>query len=348
MSASRIRHSVRTLRAYVPGEQPADPAVLKLNTNENPYPPSPAVQSALAAFDAEALRRYPDPACLRLRRVLADLHGASPEQIFVGNGSDEVLLLCVRAFVERDGRVGYFDPSYSLYPVLAGIEDVRTYPVPLDEDFRWVDPDPRAAALFFVTNPNAPTGMLYPRDRIRDLAAASPGVVVVDEAYGDFADEHCLELALKMDNVLIARTLSKGYSLAGLRLGYAVGPVSLIGPMGKIKDSYNVDRLAQDLALAAVQDQAYLRRRVQQVRATRDRIAAALAARGYSISPSQANFLWVRPPGGDAARIFRELRDRKVLVRHFPGPRTGSHLRITVGTDQEMDRLLNALAAPPP
>jgi histidinol-phosphate aminotransferase len=343
MNTSRIRQAVQALTAYTPGEQPADPSVLKLNTNENPYPPSPAVQAVLAGFDAAALRRYPDPACRRLRRALADLHGASPEQIFVGNGSDEVLLLCVRAFVERTGRIGYFDPSYSLYPVLAAIENVGTCPVPLDADFRWTDPDPRATSLFFITNPNAPTGMLHPHRRIRDFAAASPGIVLVDEAYVDFADAHGMDLALSMENVIVARTLSKGYSLAGLRVGYAVGPAALIAALYKIKDSYNVDRLAQDLALAAVTDQAYLRRCADQVRATRDRTAATLAARGYAVSPSQANFLWARPPHDDAEQVFHALRARKILVRYFPGPRTGSHLRITIGTDAEMDRLLDAL-----
>lgn len=346
MTRPSIRQSVQALAAYVPGEQPTDPAVLKLNTNENPYPPSPAVQEVLSGFQAEALRRYPDPVCRTLREALADLHGCRPEQVFVGNGSDEVLLLLIRAFVERDGRAGWFDPSYSLYPVLAAIEDVGAYTVPLDDRFEWADPEPDAADLFFVTNPNAPTGMLHPKERIRALAAASAGVVVVDEAYGEFADEDCLDLALGLKNVVVTRTFSKSYSLAGLRLGYAVGPEALIAPLYKIKDSYNVDRLAQDLALAAVRDQAYLRRRLDQIKATRERTAAALRAQGYFVAPSQANFLWVRPPDDDGARLFQELRDRNILARYFPGPRTGAYLRITVGTDPEMDRLLDAIRSP--
>ncbi len=343
MGNSPIRKCVQALHAYVPGEQPTDPAIIKLNTNENPYPPSPSVQALLNEFDAERLRLYPDPVCRELREVLAELHGCKAEQILVGNGSDEVLLLAIRAFVEGDQRVGYFEPSYSLYPVLSAIEDVETYEVPLDDEFGWVDPDPRAAALFFITNPNAPTSLLHSRERIASFCAASGGVVLVDEAYGDFAREHCMDLALSCDNVLVSRTVSKSYSLAGLRLGYVVGPEPLIAALYKIKDSYNVDRLAQDIATAAIRDQTYFKETVTRIQVTRERIALALREKRFEVAPSETNFLWVRPSDRDAAGLFERLREQKILVRYFPGARTGEWLRITVGTDPEMDKLLACL-----
>ncbi len=345
MSTPRIRTSVARMHAYVPGEQPRDSAIVKLNTNENPYPPSPRVAEVLHAFAADRLRLYPDPACTALREEIAALHGAQPEQVLIGNGSDEVLALALRAFVERGGAAGYFVPSYSLYPILAAIEEARTYEVPLTASFDWVDPDPEEADLFFVTNPNAPTSLLHPRAALQSFCRAARGVVLIDEAYADFARAHCIGLALSTDNVLVTRSLSKSYGLAGLRVGYAIGPAPLIGAMAKIKDSYNLDAIAQALALAAIRDQTYMRERTQRIRTDRDEVAAALRERGFHVYDSETNFLWVRPGRMEAAEWFQALRERKILVRHFAQPEVRDHLRITIGDEDAIEALLQAVDA---
>ena len=331
------------MTGYVPGEQPTDPRILKLNTNENPYPPSPRVAALLRDLSVETLRRYPDPVCRELREALAGQYGCGPEQVLVGNGSDEVLALAVRAFVERDAAVGFFEPSYSLYPVLCAIEDVETVAVPLADDFGWQEPAVAGCGLFFITNPNAPTGLVFDRGDVESFCARFPGIVIIDEAYVDFADASCMDLALTRDNVLVTRSLSKSYSLAGIRLGTVVGPERLIAALFKIKDSYNVNAISQAIAGAAVADRAYFRETVSRIRATRDAVTKALADRGFTVMPSQANFLWARPPGRPAADWFAELRERAVLIRHFPGDATGDWLRISIGTDEEMARFLAAV-----
>lgn len=338
-----IRPSVAVLTPYTPGEQPRVSGLIKLNTNENPYSPSPCVAEALRSFSTETLRLYPDPVATELRSVIAELNGCKIENVFAGNGSDEVLALCTRAFVPPGGTIGCFDPSYSLYPVLASIADVPTRPVPLADDFGWATPEPDHAPLFFLTTPNAPTGMMYPREKIESFCANYRGVVVLDEAYADFAPENGMDLALRFQNVLVSRTLSKSYSLAGLRLGYAVGPASLIEALYKIKDSYNLDALTQALGAAALRDQTWMRMNAGKIIATRERVSNELRTRGCSVLPSAANFIFVRPAGKSARDVFGELRERKILVRHFPGPRTGDYLRITIGTDAQMDALLAAL-----
>jgi len=338
-----IRKSVQELHGYVPGEQMADDGIIKLNTNENPYPPAPGVESALRGIDVDSLRRYPNPVSAALLERIAEMHGYAASQVFVGNGSDEVLALCTRAFVEDGGTIGYFDPSYSLYPVLADIRDVDRKPVPLGDDFGWAMPECYGADLFFLTSPNAPTGMLYPKSVIRDFCRGFEGVVVIDEAYVDFASENCMELAGEFDNVLIARSLSKSYSLAGLRVGYAVGPEPLVEALVKLKDSYNLDAVSQALALAALQDVDYMKANVARIRGTRDRLSVALEEKGYTVYPSETNFVWVRPRGIEARELFAELKARRILVRHFEGDRTGEFIRITVGSDAEIDKLLECI-----
>lgn len=345
VSPALIRASVTRMIPYTPGEQPKATGLIKLNTNENPYPPSPRVADALRAAAADALRLYPDPMAVELRRAIADLHGCALENVFAANGSDEILALCTRAFVEPDGLIAWFDPSYSLYPVLAAIADARTRTISLRDDFQLPPPFhlPTPISLLFVTTPNAPTGLAYPRAAIEALCAACAGVVVLDEAYADFAPAAFADLALRFPNVLVSRSLSKSYSLAGLRLGYALGPAPLIEALYKIKDSYNLDLLAQRLGLAAIRDQPWMRENARKIVATRERIAAALTALGWRVLPSATNFLFARPPDGDARRVFERLRARMILVRHFPGPRTGEFLRITIGTDAQMDAFLAAL-----
>ncbi len=339
-----IRTSIRQLHAYVPGEQPANPRIIKLNTNENPYSPSPAVAAALRGMVASNLRLYPPPTSDALRRRIAAMHGCSLENVFAGNGSDETLALCTRAFVEDDDCIGYFDPSYSLYPVLAGIRNVRTLPVPLDENFGWRPPPATGCRLFFLTNPNAPTGMLFAKHEVEAFCAGFKGVVLIDEAYVDFAREHCMDLAQRYDNVLVSRTLSKSFALAGLRVGYAVGAPALIEALFKVKDSYNLDGIAQTLALAALDDVEWMRCHAALIIAQRERLAAALDTLGYTVFPSETNFIWTQPPAGMMAQaVFENLRENGILVRYFPEGKLGAYVRITVGTEDEITALIRTL-----
>ncbi|OVE75952.1 histidinol-phosphate transaminase [bacterium E08(2017)] len=336
-----IRNSVNDMEGYVPGEQPDDPDIVKLNTNENPYPPSPKVIEALKRLDADRIRLYPNPVSSELRDRVAVIHGCRTENVFVGNGSDEVLALCTRAFVENDGLIGYLDPSYSLYPVLADIREVEKKTVPLNEDFSWDIPSDFEASLFMLTNPNAPTGLLASKSKIREFCKSFSKVVLVDEAYVDFASEDCVELALSMENVLVARTLSKSYSMAGLRVGYVIGHKNLIEALYKIKDSYNIDMISQALALAALSDVEYMKSNAARIIATRERLSEKLTALGWTVIPSNTNFLWVRPVDVTAKDLFERLRNVGILLRYFDGERTGDYLRITIGTDEEIDKLID-------
>ena len=346
MSAPYLRPAVAAMHAYVPGEQPEGDRVLKLNTNENPYPPSPKVFDALGSLSADDLRRYPQPTARKLRAAIAALHQVDPAQVFVGNGSDEVLALMTRAFAPAGGRVGFLSPSYSLYPVLAEIAELQTVTWPLAEDFTWAVPASLDVDLFFLTQPNAPTSLALPLAEVRNAARACRGVFVVDEAYADFAEETAVALLAEFPNVMISRSFSKSYSLAGLRVGYALGPAPLIAALDTIKDSYNLDVLAQRMALAAVEDQAWMLQNVTAVRGTRAAVAQALTRRGFAVLPSQTNFVFARvSEGQSAAAIYAALRDRQVFVRYFPGPATGDWLRITIGTDAQMDRFLAELDA---
>ncbi len=340
-----IRASVQRMHGYVPGEQPRDPGIIKLNTNENPYPPGPAVAAAVAEA-ASGLRKYPDPSCAALRAEAAARFGGTPANYFFGNGSDEVLALCTRAFVEPGEAVACFAPSYSLYPVLAEIADVRCIEVPLAADFTWADPSlPEDCRVFFLTNPNAPTSLAFPPDRIREFCASFPGVVVIDEAYADFAGVTCASLALELPNVLVSRTFSKSYSMAGARLGFAIASEPLIAAFNTIKDSYNVNGLTQAAGLAALRDDATFRANLDKVLATRARVTDVLKGRGYEVLDSAATFLFIRRPGWDAPAVFQHLRARGVYVRHFNLPRISDWLRVTIGTDPEMDRFLADLPA---
>jgi histidinol-phosphate aminotransferase len=339
-----IRKSVQALDAYVPGEQPRGEDVVKLNTNENPWLCSPEVYDILREIDVSVLAKYPDPLCTEVRKVIAEKHEVGIGNVFAGNGSDEVLALCIRAFVEREGgSVGSFNPSYSLYPVLAAIEDVDVRLVELDENFGWQMPDGYEASVFFLTNPNAPTSLLFPKETIEAFVKDFSGVVVIDEAYVDFASADCMELAVKYDNVLVCRTLSKSYALAGIRFGYCVGSKDLIDAMYKIKDSYNVNTLTQELARVALLDQGTMEAMTTAIKNSRKLMSQELLTLGFEVFPSETNFLWVKPPKPGAKKIFEELRTRKVYVRWFEGGRTGEYLRITVGTDAQTMSLVEAL-----
>lgn len=334
-----ITESVRRLEAYTPGEQPKAKNVVKLNTNENPYPPSPKCAAVLKNFDLDRLRRYPDPVFTELRAELAKLNGCKPENIFVGNGSDEVLSVAAKTFVEDDEAIGSLDPSYSLYKTLADIRNVPWVGVEVSGIRKFDDPK---VALFLWTNPNAPTGVFAPKKQIAAFAKKFKGVVIVDEAYADFAKENCMDMAVKRGNanLMVMRTFSKSYSLAGLRVGYCVGPTELIDAMYKVKDSYNIDALAQAVALAAVKDQRWMLKNTAKVVKTRTWFAAELEKRGWDVLPSEANFVFAKPPAGNAAEIFTELKKRNVFVRYFSAPKTAERIRITIGTDAQMKTLL--------
>jgi histidinol-phosphate aminotransferase len=357
---SFIRPLVRSLRAYAPGEQPKIPGLVKLNTNENPYPPSPRVLRAVKEAVDARLRLYPPPAADALRERLARLHGCDVENIVVGNGSDDLLALATRAFVEpcptrRIGKstVQWFSPSYSLYPVLARAHGATEGHAPLEKDFSL--PSLKTlkatrtwrfdAALTFVTTPNAPSGRGYRAAELDALCAALKGVVILDEAYVDFGPAHAMALAFKRPNTLVLRTFSKAYSLCFQRVGYAVGHPELVGALHKIRDSYNVNGLGQIAALATLDDLPYYRKNFARVVATRERLGRALRTLGFDVLPSATNFILVRPPGRPAMEWLGRLRLRKVLVRWFDYPEVRDYLRITIGTDAEADALLKAVRA---
>jgi len=360
-SSSLIRPLVARLRPYVPGEQPRISGLIKLNTNENPYPPSPKVLRAIRTAVDGRLRLYPNPTAQRLREKLAGLHGTTPDRVFVGNGSDECLALAVRAFVEPrsaaprtpfDSRavVQYFTPSYSLYPVLAETHGAHARGLALDRDFAMPSvPALRRggswhfdAALTLITTPNAPTGRGYATSDLGRLCRAQQGVVVLDEAYVDFADEHAMPLALARPNVLVARTFSKAYSLCSLRVGYMVGHPALIAALDAIRDSYNVNGLGQVAAEATLGDLSYYRQNFRRVVRTRARLTRELDKLGFDVQPSQTNFLLARPPRLAARTWLGKLRAHRILVRWFSAPEVKDYLRITVGTDEEAAALLRA------
>jgi histidinol-phosphate aminotransferase len=355
-----IRPLVHELHAYVPGEQPKIKGLIKLNTNENPYPPSPKVLRAVKAATDGRLRLYPNPTAEKLRAKLAKLHGCGPENIIVGNGSDEVLALAVRTFTEpkrkaesgkRETIVQYFTPSYSLYPVLADTHGAERNGVALNADFSM--PDIAAlkrgtqwdfeAALTLVTTPNAPGGRGYATAELEKLCRAQKGVVVLDEAYVDFASENALKLALKHRNVLVARTFSKAYSLCFQRVGYFVGHRELIAALDKMRDSYNVNGLGQIAAEATLDDLGHYRANFKRIIATREWLSRELTKRGFRVLPSQTNFILAKPPLYAAKEWLQKLRDRKILVRWFSAPEVRDYLRITIGTQAEAAALVKAV-----
>lgn len=355
---SLIRPLVRKLHPYVPGEQPKIKGLIKLNTNENPYPPAPVVLRAIKAATDSRLRLYPNPTAQILREKLAELHGCNPANIFVGNGSDEVLALAVRAFVEPDAplvkpsraTVQYFTPSYSLYPVLAETHGAKINAVPLKPDFSLPTlPELRRgkawnfnAALTLITTPNAPSGRGYSTNDLERLCLAHRGVVLLDEAYVDFADANAMQLALKYPHVLVARTFSKAYSLCFQRVGYCVGHPDLIQALDKIRDSYNVNGLGQIAAVATLENLPYYQKNFAKIINTRTRLTRTLTEIGFQVLPSQTNFILAKPPGQPAEQWLELLRERKILVRWFKYPEVRDYLRITIGTDAEADALVRA------
>ena len=345
MKKSYFRPEIEAMKGYVPGEQPKLANLVKLNTNENPYPPSPRVREVLASFDYVQLHRYPDPLADELRDAIAARNGVKRENVIAGNGSDDILTMTFRAFTAPDRPIACLNPSYSLYPVLGRMQGAPVIRIDLDEARDFALPDnlleqAEGANLLIITRPNAPTGNSFPLETMREVCRKFDGVVFFDEAYADFADDNCMELAKEFDNVLVSRTFSKSFALAGLRLGYAVGAAALIDGLFKLKDSYNLNRFTQTLGLAAYLDEPYLHECCARVRAERERLTGELRELGFRVVPSSTNFLFASPPDQDGESYFRKLRSEAVIVRYFPGEVTGKYVRITIGTPEEMHRLL--------
>jgi histidinol-phosphate aminotransferase len=341
---------VHQLSPYVPGEQPQRENLVKLNTNENPYGPSPRVIEAIREAAGDSLRLYPDPAATPLRQAAADYYGLSPEQVFAGNGSDEVLAHTFFALFQHDGPLLFPDITYSFYPVYCRLYGIEYETLPLAEDFALrLEEYRRPNGGIIFPNPNAPTGRLLPVDAIERLLRANTGsVVVVDEAYIDFGGESAVSLIDRYPNLLVIQTFSKSRALAGLRVGLALGDAQLIEGLERVKDSFNsypLDRLAITAAAASFEDESYFRETCRRVIDSRERLAESLRALGFEMPPSFANFLFVRHPQRDAAELAAALREQGVIVRHFKQPRIDQYLRITVGTPEQNARLLEALTA---
>ncbi|CDN56072.1 Imidazole acetol-phosphate transaminase 1 [Neorhizobium galegae bv. officinalis bv. officinalis str. HAMBI 1141] len=340
---------VSRLSPYVAGEQPRIQNLVKLNTNENPYGPSPKAIAALQAAADDALRLYPDPSATALREAIAVRFGVQSDQVFVGNGSDEVLAHTFQALLKHDKPLLYPDITYSFYPTYSRLYDIDVVEIPLDEGFRvrLSDYDRRPCGAIIIPNPNAPTGIGLAVMDIEALAAAHPDVpVVVDEAYIDFGGETAAGLIGRYPNLLVIQTLSKSRSLAGMRVGFALGQRHLIDALERVKDSFNsypLDRLAQAAATAAIEDAEWFETCRQKIIATRDRVSGELQTMGFDVLPSQANFVFTRHPALSGAEVYSALRAQGVLVRHWNKPRIEDYLRISIGTDAECDRLLEVL-----
>ena len=340
------RTILENVEGYVPGEQPQGDRIVKLNTNENPYPPSPRVIEALRGVDPERLRKYPDPLSIGFRRICAERYGYPDERwVMIGNGMDELLALAVRTFVDPGDAILSPYPTYSLYEVLANLHGAHLIEVDLDDAYQLPESFyATQARLCFLPRPNAPTGVCSPRAAVERLCRAFQGIVVIDEAYVDFAEDHCMDFARRFDNVIVMRTFSKSFSLASMRLGTAVAQPEIIREFLKTKDSYNLNLYSQIAGAAAMEDCDAMRANATKVCATRARLIAALRGLGFEVPQSQSNFVlaqWAGTP--DAATIFEQLRGRGIIVRYFNMRRLQDCLRISVGTDEEIDALLNAL-----
>ncbi|MFK7852576.1 MAG: histidinol-phosphate transaminase [Granulosicoccus sp.] len=342
--------SVRGLTPYVPGEQRTGPDIVKLNTNENPYPPSPQVIDALRAVSGDALRRYPDPESTALRQTLADYHGLNIDQVFVGNGSDEILALAFLTFFANGKALQFPDISYSFYPVYCNLYSIEAHTVSLEQDYsleleRFM---PNAGGIVFP-NPNAPTACDVSMDAVANLLDKhTDQVLLVDEAYADFGAQSVVSLVNKYPNLLVSHTFSKGRSMAGLRLGVAFGDSDLIEGLQRVKNSFNsypVDVMAQAAGIASIKDNTYYRETVDKIIETRQQTISALKDKGFDVLPSAANFVFARPVGGNAAGVYEKLNQAGVLVRYWSKPRLDEWLRISIGTPDEMARLLSCLDA---
>jgi len=340
-----VRPAIAGMRCYVPGLQP-DPCqnYIKLNSNENPFPPSPRVKEVLSRLNYEDLRIYPDPMSLELREKLGSLYGFSPDRIICGNGSDDILNIIVRTFAQPGEAIGLYEPTFPLYKVVGIIHGSRVISIPVAEPFDRPPDPPANVGVFFLANPNSPVGFGYPISQVAELAQKVKGIFVVDEAYVEFARENALNLLRDFKNIIVVRTVSKSYSLAGARLGYAIGSEELIQEMSKVKDPFNVTRLTQAVVSAALDDQEYFRKNISQIIETREWFTKEVKALGYRIIPSQANFVFPQPPQkGRGVKFYQSLFDRKILTRHYDEEGLRDGVRMTIGTREEMACALQVL-----
>jgi histidinol-phosphate aminotransferase len=343
---SYFRPEIDAMSGYTPGEQPKVMDLLKLNTNENPYPPCPAVIDGLKNINSKRLRLYPDPTADKLRDTIAEVYCYERVNIIVSNGSDDMLTIAFRAFSDAQRQVAFLDPTYSLYPVLADLQGCKYIQIPLKEDFSINDDLLEKAApanMLIITRPNAPTSNCIAINDMRKICSEFDGIVLIDEAYADFSADNCIDFVREFNNVIVSRTVSKSYSLAGLRLGFAIASTELISGMMKVKDSYNVNMLTQYLAEAAIRDQEYLSKTVDKIKASRTKLTNELKALGFKVFDSQSNFLFASPPDGDGEKLFKALREQNILIRYFPGEATGKYIRITIGTEEQLQRLIDFL-----
>jgi histidinol-phosphate aminotransferase len=346
MAPSFVRVTVRDMDGYTPGEQPGPgERVVKLNTNENPYPPSPAVLRAIQEVEPEMLRRYPNPTADVFRHAAAKVLGVSHDMILAGNGSDDILTIATRTFLAPGDTLAYPDPTYSLYHVLAKLQDAKFAEIPWERDYSLPIEGLLAAKpqAVYIANPNAPTGTFVPPAKIAELAKHFKGLVLIDEAYADFAEDNCLSLVKHHDNVVVSRTLSKAYSLAGLRFGFAIAQPHVVREMMKVKDSYNVDAISACAAAAAIADQDYARERWEQIKSERDRVTRELTHLGWRVLPSQANFILAQTPDGRGREAYLGLKAQGILVRFFDRPGLQDKIRITIGQSQENNALLGGI-----
>jgi histidinol-phosphate aminotransferase len=343
-----FRPNITALAGYVPGEQPEDGGVIKLNTNENPYPPSPKVRAALRKAIDASLRLYPESRSDTLRTIAGSIYGVKPANIVAGNGSDELLSMLLRCFVGPHDRVAFPVPTYSLYDTLVAIQDGLPAPVDFPPDFSLPSAlAEQSAALTFLCNPNAPSGTLVSLQQIEKLARSLPGVLVIDEAYVDFAGSEgvsSIPLIQRLPNLVVLRTFSKSFSLAGMRIGLAFASEHIISGMMKVKDSYNVNRLSLIAATAALQDLPWMTRNARRIQRTRKRLTTGLVRVGYDVYPSHANFVLARKSGRNQKGVYDELKRRKILVRYFDIAGLQDCLRITVGTNSEVQTLLREMS----
>lgn len=338
-----FRDTIEQMDGYTPGFQPKSADVVKLNTNENPYPPSPKVVEAVQNLSAEALRRYPEPMADSFRTAAAGVLGVGPDNIICTNGGDDLLTVCFRSFCDMERPVAFAQPTYSLYPVLAQLRGCPVVEVDRDASGSLDKLAEIDAPMTIVCNPNAPTSDLLAIDALGELAGKLSGVLLIDEAYADFADDNALRLINDFDNVLILRSMSKGYSLAGMRFGFGIGCSSLIGGLMKAKDSYPVDAAAIAAATAAMQDQPYLKANVEKVKSERRRLTQQLRGLGLEVPDSQTNFVLAQRVSMNAKDVFNALVEQNIFVRYFDLPGLKNKLRITIGTSEQNDRLLAAL-----
>mgnify|MGYP001818198365 CR=1 FL=1 len=342
-----MRDNIANMAGYVPGFQPPDSEEwIKLNTNENPYPPSPKVVEAISEElgVGDSLRKYPDPPSQAARNAAADLYGFDPSWIIMANGSDELLNNLIRAYVGEKEELAFIQPSYSYYATLAAIQGATIRTFSLTEDWQIADfPERYKGKLVFLTSPNAPLGISFSNEYIAAIAARCDGVLVVDEAYADFAEDNALELVRQHDNIVVTRTFSKSYALAGMRLGLAIARPEVIAALDKIRDHYNIDRLAQSAATAALKDQVYFQKSLEKIKQTRSWFIADLEKLNYTVLPSQGNYVFAIPDDRDGKRIYEALFARKILVRFFSDSLLAHGLRISIGNEEEMQTTIKAL-----